>query len=114
MQLLTSVEGEEEATSNPKWGEGGATAEERVSVGTGERGINTTADPEKAVKPAQWGRDNDLRDFPDPTLSGSFDSSPSLETNLQSPTVRAAESACRSPMLGASCSSRGGGPNNGT
>ena len=109
MQLLTSVQAEEEATSNPKWGEGGRHKARGIefSVGTGERGsINTAADPEKAVTPAQWGRDNDLRDFPDPTLSGSFDSSPSLETNLQTWTVRAAESACRSPMLGASCSSR--------
>ena len=107
-RLVGSAEGAEEATSNPERGEGGCHPARRpeLSVGTGGSGGNNTAtDLEKAVKVAQWARDNGMKDFPDAISSGGFDLSPGLGINPQSSTVKAAESACQSLMPGGSSSS---------
>ena len=72
-QLVASVEGEEEATSNPERGKGGCQPARRLelSVGTGgSRGKNTATDIEKAVKFARCARNSGIKDFPDPTSNG--------------------------------------------
>ena len=74
-QLVASVEGAEEATSNPKRGKGGCNPARRLelSVRTCGNGCNNTAtNLEKAVNFAQRARDNGMKDFPDPTSDGSL------------------------------------------